>query len=82
MTMFMNRVQRGSLRSVRLASPRHSWWTTAGTVIDDIVTTLLDWRERARQRRQLLSLDGAALKDFGRSRADAAGEGDKPFWRA
>jgi len=46
------------------------------------VTTLLDLQERARQRRQLLALDDAALKDFGRSRADAVYEGDKPFWRA
>jgi uncharacterized protein YjiS (DUF1127 family) len=46
------------------------------------VTTLLDWQDRAHQRRQLLALGDAALKDFGRNRADAVHEGDKPFWRA
>jgi uncharacterized protein YjiS (DUF1127 family) len=43
---------------------------------------LLDWMERARQRRELLSLGDRALQDFGASRADAAAEGDKRFWRA
>jgi len=46
------------------------------------VTTLLDWQDRAHQRSQLLALGDAALKDFGRNRADAVHEGDKPFWRA
>jgi uncharacterized protein YjiS (DUF1127 family) len=47
-----------------------------------ILTTLLDWQERAQQRRQLLTLDSDALKDFGRNLADAAHEAKKPFWRA
>jgi uncharacterized protein YjiS (DUF1127 family) len=47
-----------------------------------LVNALLDWQERARQRRMLLSLGDRALQDFGASRADAAAEGDKPFWRA
>jgi uncharacterized protein YjiS (DUF1127 family) len=47
-----------------------------------LIEMLLDWRERARQRRELLSLGDRALKDFGANRADAVGEGDKPFWRA
>jgi uncharacterized protein YjiS (DUF1127 family) len=47
-----------------------------------LVDTLLDWQERARQRRQLLSLGDRALQDFGASRADASAEGDKPFWSA
>jgi uncharacterized protein YjiS (DUF1127 family) len=45
------------------------------------INMLLDWQERARQRRQLLSLGDRALKDFGANRADAASEGSKPFWR-
>ena len=61
---------------------RRSPWAVAGAAIGDAVTTLLDWQERARQRRQLLALDDRALQDFGRSRADAACEGYKPFWRA
>ena len=46
-----------------------------------LVNGLLDWQERARQRRQLLALSDGALKDFGASRADADGEGSKPFWQ-
>jgi uncharacterized protein YjiS (DUF1127 family) len=56
----------------------------AGAVLDRagaLVTALLDWQERARQRRQLLALSDGALKDFGASRADAEREGGKPFWR-
>jgi len=34
-----------------------------------------------RQRRALLSLDTAMLKDLGISRVDALQEGHKPFWR-
>jgi uncharacterized protein YjiS (DUF1127 family) len=49
--------------------------------ISTMLIVLLDWHYRARERRQLLSLSNAALKDFGASRADAVGEGDKPFWR-
>lgn len=47
-----------------------------------LIDMLLDWKERARQRHELLSLGDRALRDFGASRADAAAEGDKPFWRA
>ena len=44
------------------------------------VNTLLDWQERARQRRQLLALSDRALQDFGASRADADHEGTTPAW--
>lgn len=56
----------------------------AGAVLDRagaMITAMLDWQERARQRHQLLALSDGALKDFGASRADAEGEGGKPFWR-
>jgi uncharacterized protein YjiS (DUF1127 family) len=46
-----------------------------------LVMQLLEWQERARQRRQLLALSDGALKDFGASRADADCEGSEPFWR-
>jgi uncharacterized protein YjiS (DUF1127 family) len=39
------------------------------------------WREIRRQRRALLGLSDAMLKDIGISRADACREGLKPFWR-
>lgn len=50
--------------------------------VSRLVTNLFIWLQRARERRQLLSLSDHALKDFGASRADAAHEGNKPFWRA
>jgi uncharacterized protein YjiS (DUF1127 family) len=48
--------------------------------LSTLIIRVLEWQERARQRRQLLALSDRALKDFGASRADAEGEGSKPFW--
>jgi len=42
---------------------------------------LREWYEVYRQRRELLGLDDAMLKDIGISRADALREGGKPFWQ-
>ena len=59
--------------------------TLAKRALDGVATLiiqLLDWQERARQRRQLLALSDGALKDFGASRCDVDGEGSKPAWRA
>ena len=39
------------------------------------------WIERTRQRRALGSLDDAMLRDIGITRADAARECEKSFWR-
>ena len=82
MTAITDRTGHGSLERYRHPSPRPSLWVVAGAVVCHLATTLLDCQERARQRRRLLALDDAALKDFGRSLADAAHEGEKPFWRA
>jgi len=46
------------------------------------VEILFVWHERESQRRALESLGDHALRDIGLSRADAAREADKPFWRA
>jgi len=82
MTMVVDRIQTASFADdLRTSQPR-SQWTSAGTGAGTIVMTLLNWLERARERRQLLALGDRALHDFGASRADAAREGDKPFWRA
>jgi uncharacterized protein YjiS (DUF1127 family) len=43
---------------------------------------LSTWCERARQRRALLMLSDADLKDIGLSRCDALGESCRPFWQA
>ena len=60
----------------------HSLSASAAQVAGTAVMALLNWLDRARERRQLLALGDLALQDFGASRADAAHEGDKPFWRA
>ena len=39
------------------------------------------WIERARQRDALAGLDGHMLRDIGITRAEAARECGKPFWR-
>ena len=54
---------------------------TFGAAIARVVTTLLDWQERAGQRRQLAALDPHGLKDVGLDPADACREALKPFWR-
>ena len=82
MTTFTDRIVESTFGNIPQTSSRRWSWTAAGAVVDRFVTTLLDWQERARQRCQLFDLDDAALKDFGRTRADAAAEGRKPFWRA
>lgn len=45
------------------------------------VARLRTWRERARERRQLLAMDDRALRDIGISRVDALREANKPVWR-
>jgi uncharacterized protein YjiS (DUF1127 family) len=42
---------------------------------------MLTWQQRARERAQLMQLSDHMLRDIGLSRATAAGEADKPFWR-
>jgi uncharacterized protein YjiS (DUF1127 family) len=81
MAMITDRIAYGFLRSYQRPS-RVSFWAVAASAVGDLVTRLLGWQERARQRRQLLALDRAALKDFGQNSAAASREGDKPFWRA
>jgi uncharacterized protein YjiS (DUF1127 family) len=60
-------------------------WPINGPIIGiaaAAIRLLLCWQERAAQRRRLSELDDRALKDIGLSRADAAGESAKTFWRA
>ncbi len=52
-----------------------------GNAITRAVTTLLDWQQRASQRRELSGLDPSFLKDMGIDRATAYREVAKPFWR-
>ena len=69
-----------------------SRWTWGGAAVIHALTTLQAWPERARDRRQLLSLSDYYLRDIGKSREDVApslhpaawiiGESDQPYWRA
>ena len=49
-------------------------------VAKNILNTLIIWKERAQQRRQLLSLDQRMLQDIGISRSEAVYESRKSVW--
>jgi uncharacterized protein YjiS (DUF1127 family) len=80
MTMITERIRDHALGEFRRTWMRPSA-VQAARIADSIVTSVLVWLERARQRRELLGLSDRELHDFGVSRCDAAGEGSKPFWR-
>ena len=40
------------------------------------------WRRRARERRELASLDSRTIRDLGLSPSDVQFEVNKPFWRS
>lgn len=50
-------------------------------ILAALVDLLLEWQERAEQRRALARLDDYMLRDIGLTRADVAAEHAKPFWR-
>ena len=82
MTALTDRFRDGSFRGHRRPASRSSLWIRAGAAAGEIVTRVMVWHDRARERRALLGLGDLQLRDIGISRADAGGEGDKPFWRA
>jgi uncharacterized protein YjiS (DUF1127 family) len=82
MTTLTERFQDDSFRNHRQAVTMSSPWAKADTAAGNIVTRLMVWHDRARERRALLGLNDMQLSDIGISRADAGGEGEKPFWRA
>ena len=43
---------------------------------------LATWRERARQRRELVNLDYRTMRDLGISPTDVQFEANKPFWHS
>ena len=69
------------LKHVRAPRSLRATIAAAADLASRAVPALLDWQDRARERRQLLALSDRALHDFAASRATATGEADKPFWR-
>ncbi len=63
-------------------APLHRLLAIGRTVFIVIGRTLPLWRDRARQRAHLASLDDRMLRDIGLSRVEVAREASKPFWRA
>ncbi|SJZ94942.1 Uncharacterized conserved protein YjiS, DUF1127 family [Enhydrobacter aerosaccus] len=53
----------------------------AGT-LTALKKTIATWRRRNRERRELLSLDGRAIRDLGTTPQAVQFEANKPFWRA
>jgi uncharacterized protein YjiS (DUF1127 family) len=49
------------------------------TAFNQILAT---WRQRARQRKELATLDARTLRDLGLSASDVNFEANKPFWRS
>ena len=43
---------------------------------------LAGWRRRARERRELSSLDSRTIRDLGLSTSEIQFEASKPFWRS
>ena len=82
MALLTNRLQTEYQDHNANVSLIRSVWLALGAASGRIAMTLSVWQERAFQRRQLLALNDRALKDIGRTRADAACEGGKRFWRA
>ena len=68
---------RGAFRPGPLGRRRVSLSGLLARVFDVLMT----WSERARERHELHSMSEHSLRDIGLSRADAAQEYDKPFWR-
>ena len=46
----------------------------------EIRTLFIEWRQPARSRPELMSLDDRELWDMGLTRVDAHRESNKPFW--
>jgi len=77
-----SRFRDGSFRGHRQpAAAVPSLWQQTGATAGRIIATLMAWLDRARERRALLSLSDLQLRDIGVSRAEADGEGGKPFWQ-
>lgn len=72
------------MRELVLPTGSHSVARAGARRPAEIATRVLDhasrWLEVRRQRRDLLRLSDAMLRDIGISRADAEREAARPFW--
>ncbi len=75
--MAVERSSNGLRAAPRFAAVPGWIWMAPGAALD----LLWLWQCRLAERERLLALDDHMLKDLGLSRADAEGEGRKPFWR-
>jgi uncharacterized protein YjiS (DUF1127 family) len=69
----------------RLLAPApsgHGLYRAASLQLREGLDTLRVWRERARGRQQLRTLEDHLLRDVGLTRLQAEAEANKPFWRA
>ncbi len=57
------------------------WWRAGSALARKALALPAQWRQRARQRRQLLRLGERELRDIGLSPWDALREGGKSFWQ-
>ena len=64
-------------RRIGVHQPRHAWLAIGGPIL----ARLREWRQRARDRAELASLDDRMLRDIGLTRADTEFLSNKPFWR-
>jgi uncharacterized protein YjiS (DUF1127 family) len=69
-------LERYSFGSMTLGSFRR-----AANLLAKATIAAMDGMVRTRQRRELLSLSDAMMKDIGISRSDAEREAGKAFWR-
>lgn len=53
----------------------------AGGLLRGIAALIATWQSRAKQRRELQEMEPWVLRDLGLSKAEAASEAAKPFWR-
>jgi uncharacterized protein YjiS (DUF1127 family) len=65
---------------VSWGTPRQARGAARGRVMRAL-TTLREWRRRAKGRRELARLDERMLRDIGVTRAEAVFLSSKPFWK-
>jgi len=61
--------------------PGEPWWAGLRRAAVRVAAAAGEFRQAARERRQLLALSDRDLQDIGISRIDALQEAEKPLWR-